>query len=311
MGAYYRLVRKDFARARTEYEAAYRAAPRDVASVSGMASLLSDMGRIDEALRYYDEALRLDPRNALVHAVKSRLQLRLGHVAEARASAAAAAAIAPASLGVLNARLDVELAAGDSAAVRRLLGAAAQTIPQTSVLTYLGMFGISWLLDSADQERLVALAPDAYGGDHATWALVRARHAWWRGDARARRAWGDSATRYLRAQVADVPDDFSAHGNLAEALAHAGQPAEAVREARRGLDLARAQASSDGGLLYYFALVNAAFAASAAGDRDAALTWLAELRSMSGLFSPARVRIDPFFAPLRGDPRFEAVLRAR
>jgi hypothetical protein len=56
----------------------------------------------------------------------------------------------------------------------------------------------------------------------------------------------------------------------------------------------------------YFAYV-AARAALLGGDRDRALAWLAESRRSRYYVTPAWLRMEPTWAPLRGDPRFAAL----
>jgi hypothetical protein len=91
-------------------------------------------------------------------------------------------------------------------------------------------------------------------------------------------------------------------------LAYAGNAAEAMREAERGLALADAITSARMSNANGYAYVFAARTALKAGDRARALTWLREGLGRRPNISAAWVRIDPNFAPLRGDPAFERVL---
>ncbi|HYI04808.1 MAG TPA: hypothetical protein VD858_07945 [Reyranella sp.] len=54
----------------------------------------------------------------------------------------------------------------------------------------------------------------------------------------------------------------------------------------------------------------AAEAAVVAGERNAALTWLGELMAIPSVYTPAYLRVDPTWVPLRGDARFESLLAA-
>ena len=106
------------------------------------------------------------------------------------------------------------------------------------------------------------------------------------------------------------PDDTRLTVGLASAEAFRGRGAAALELARRAIATERRLAG--GGVsrnlpeLLYFA----AEAAVVADERDAALAWLGELLATPSIYTPPWLRVDPTWAPLRGDARFEALLAA-
>ena len=97
---------------------------------------------------------------------------------------------------------------------------------------------------------------------------------------------------------------------LGEAYAYLGLPADAAREANRAVAEARRST-----VAYDLptALASAAYVEVLIGQRDAAVAHLAEALSLpgGGWVSPAVLRADPSWAPLRGNPAFERLIAGR
>ena len=304
-----RSIDGDLPGALADLERARRLAPGDALVLSNLATIKGELGQFAEALADNAAAVRLDPRMPGMHANRARLLLRLRRLTEARAAAERARALAPAALLPLLARIMVEVAAGDAAAARRVFESAAADIPLERRLAYIGTYyEVWWVAAEADQRRLTTIGLDAYGGDVAALTTVRAQVHAALGEAAAARSWADSAVRISDAELRDAPDDAQRHVFRGLMLGYAGRAAEALAGARRGLALhdavpARRMDAAAG----YFHLV-AAHAALLAGDRAQAIAWVREGLARRPYMNAAWVRLDPAFAPLRGDPEFERVL---
>ena len=309
-GTYLRLVKRDKVRALEELRRAVVASPSDASSNSSFGTALFDVGRLEEAIPYFEKTRRLDPRLATPMRIHAEVLAALGRLSEARELASEAWTMSPAVRAAAP-RVGIELAAGDTVAARRVAEQAMRDLPTDQVLGELGSNALGWVLASSDMRRLLALGPEAFVDGASGRALVRARHYYLQGDTARMRQWGDSAQRLRRLELRDVPDDTRVMTGLASAEAFLGRGAAALELARRAIAterrLAGGAVSRNLPDLLYFT----AEAAVVAGERDAALAWLGELLATPSMYTPAYLRVDPTWAPLRGDPRFEAMLAAR
>jgi hypothetical protein len=124
------------------------------------------------------------------------------------------------------------------------------------------------------------------------------------------REWADSAQRLRRVELRDVPEDTRLVSGLASAEAFRGRGAVALDLARRAVATERRLAGGAVSRNLPDILFFAAEVAVVAGELDAALAWLGELLATPSIYTPAYLRVDPTWTPLRGDPRFEALLAA-
>jgi len=115
------------------------------------------------------------------------------------------------------------------------------------------------------------------------------------------RAYADSAAAALRAALVRSPDDAGLTGALGIAYAGAGRREEALRAGRRATELLPYNKDAWGG---GYRELELARIYTMLGERDSALARLEHVLSVPMDFTSALLRVDPVWAPLRGDPHF-------
>jgi len=115
------------------------------------------------------------------------------------------------------------------------------------------------------------------------------------------RAYADSAAGALRTALVRTPGDAGLIGALGMAYADAGRREDALRAGRRATELLPYNRDAWGG---GYRELELARIYTILGERDSAFARLEHVLSVPMDFTPALLRIDPWWAPLRGDPRF-------
>jgi TolB-like protein/Tfp pilus assembly protein PilF len=306
LGRYYLTVDGDAAGAATELETARKAAPGDAAVLAVLCTVNRALGQYEKALGYARSAYELDPRSSSRPRELGWTLLWLRRPAEARPFAERAQALAPTSPS-LNERLAmVWLSEGDVAGARRIIDGATQ-VSRADLAAYMSNYwDLSWVLDDSTQRLVLSLGPEAFDDDTAALAIVRAQLFGWRGDRAASRAWGDSAQRYFAHHLRETPNDAQRHVIRGLALAYAGKRDEAIAEGERGVALLPIEKDGESGTYFAHQLARIYLHV---GQPEKALDQLEKVMSVPYYLSPAWLRIDPEFAPLRGNPRFERLAR--
>lgn len=193
---------------------------------------------------------------------------------------------------------------GNLAGAQKSLQQVSSTINRADLAAYVASYWDTyWILDSADAALVQTENAALYDGDRATWALTRAELFWLHGDTARARASADIS--YAAAERVTPENAASWQGFLLRAymLAVMGKREHAISDRDRGL--AGAIASGDQWSVAPYSHHMAARIDVVLGDRDGAIAELRELLSKPYFISPAWLRIDPTWDPLRGDARFE------
>jgi eukaryotic-like serine/threonine-protein kinase len=302
MSDYHRNVTGDQRAALEQATQGMRIAPTDVNLLGSAALTQQTLGKWDEATRLFARAQALDPRSFAPAFRLTRGLLWLRRYDEAEAAGRRALALGESDPALNEAMAMIRLGRGDLPGAREVLGRAAGRIETPVLVAYFSTYyDLFWVLDDAQRALLFRLGPDYFDGDRGSWGLALAgAHALAGHDAPAR-AYADSARIAFEAQLRSAPDNAQLHVLLGTALAYLGRKDEAIREGRRSLELSPLSANSFTGPYYQHQLARIYILT---GEYDQAVEALEPLLKLPYFLSPAWLRIDPTFDPIRKHPGF-------
>ncbi|MEN8375951.1 MAG: hypothetical protein ABFS34_10925 [Gemmatimonadota bacterium] len=280
--------------------------PGDPEILAPIGWVLRRQGRWDEAFAAWEAAFERDPRHfELVWASLGLSHLALGNADRARRYFALSESIAPDFGGVYGFRAALALREGEgieraAAEIRR----AGEGVALATALSYHEITARA--LAPRFREELLALLVDPSLEDPArAYALLEGLSLLDLAPEEAARR--DSLRAWIEAD-ASYDKIWAYQGSLpvASALvrARSGEAAQAIRDADRAV--AALEAAGDAFTLpdvrYHQAAVHAL-----AGDVDGAVDILADILEGGVWHTPATLRVDPIWDPIRDDPRFRTL----
>ena len=302
----------NYAGAREELELARRTLPNDPSIFELSAYINRRQGRWKESTQDFERVVEFDPLNT--HALQS-----LGETYEALHRYADWAATLDRAIALKHSGADLRFTRADidvfeRADTRRMRAEIEAKEKEEGNLASL----VDWRLELAFSDRdfvgianaLADLGDRRYGFDWArcSRAFGEGLLARMSGDDRAARRAFAAARLTQLALVQAQPDYGPAVSMLGLIEAGLGNTEEALRLGRRAIELLPLEKDSIRGP---YMIAHLAIIAAWVGEKDLALEQIRLFEKVTPAgFHYGRLKLDPMWDPLRGDPRFEAIIAA-
>ena len=297
----------DYQGAIREFEAALRRQPSNSDLLQAIALVERRRGRWEESLGRFVEALRYDPQSGQRSFDVGDNYLSLHMFPEADHYLERAMTLSPdwSNPYIYRAWLQV-VWRGDLARGREIMAQGLSRIEPGRFAQGLQTGDrISASLvtaDSAFWPMLDGLSLATFSGDTVRYHLLKAETAAFRRAAAAERAHADSARVLLERRVRSLAVDAKMLATLALAYMHLSRHADAIRVGERAAALLPVESDAVSGpfVLAYLARVY-----TTAGRYDKATAVLGRLMATDSWVTPAELRADPIWDPLRRYPPFQ------
>ena len=281
--------------------------------MAGLGYTDSHDGSYAQSITHLEQALQLDPENSEARLSLALARTSVGDYAGARRTLRRLLAVAPDNINAYTQLGQIELLQhGDAAAALKVMDGAPATAETRLSQANLRINLLLMQRDYAGALRIVAeLSTQA--GKSKTWQLSERGYVEWAAGAKEK----DSARPYLlqaddllRASQAKNASttQSSTCWTRAWVLAMLSRRDEALQQIACALQSGRKTESAPSDLVEWN---NLAHIHLMLGDNDAAIEALGKLMAQPGhqaLESPATLKADPSWDPIRHDPRFQALL---
>jgi len=293
-----------------ELAAARSALPNEPLTFMLAAQIERRRGEWDKCVKDLEQARELDPRNVFVLDLLASNYATLRRFPEMAAALDGIVAINPKDMTarVSRAWVDLESRADTRPLHLAIESAIAENRDIAPAISGDWMYLALWERDNSALERALAVLP----ADGCRDASVPFPRAWCEGI--AARSKGDATAAraaFLQART-EAREVLRTQPNYAEELcvlgmidAALGNKQDAIREGRQAIELlpSSADALTNIKLNEYLAIIYAW-----SGEKNAALDAVDKLAHMPSGTNYGDLRLDPYWDPLRGDPRFEKIV---
>jgi len=304
----YRVLR-DFAGAEQTLQPLVKESPNDNRALQILGLVERRQGKWEASITHMQQAALLDPRNAgLLTSIGGETMVNLRRFDEAHRWLDRALEIAPGDTLALGYKISTFQSEGRIEEAAHKLAQLPPAAIDAGIAVYRGfqrMYERRYPEAVAELQAVLAQPEDALNGLGPQLSLQLGI---------AQRAAGQTASaqttfEQLIARIApqaEQVDDSLVPIMLGLAYAKAGQQQAALKQARRAVELYASDA-----LQRPVAQEALAHVQTLAGDHAAAITTIDGLLKAPGGMTLALLRLDPAWDPLRGDPRFQALLAGK
>jgi TolB-like protein/class 3 adenylate cyclase/Tfp pilus assembly protein PilF len=300
----------DYEGALAELEIAKRTLPNDPLIFEQKGYIYRRQGKQEEGLRNLERAVELDPRNFFTLQQIALSYLNLRRYRDMIAVLDRALAIKPDDVEtrIVHAVVDLEWKA-DTRPLHRVIDEIGATNPAglESIADTYFICALAERDASMAERALVALGENRFGVD----AILLDRHfgqgvigRMTKDPAKAKA--GFSAARIAQEKRMQAQPDYGPNYCMLGLIdAGLGRKEEALREGRRAIELLPVEKDSINGphMIEYFAII-----AAWVGEKDLAFEQLDKAIRLPCEVSYGRLKLLPYYDPLRGDPRFEKIV---
>jgi len=311
-GKVYHFGYRVYDRAFPEFRLALTLQPNNAEATIAVGWVERRRGQWDLAMANFQRALALNPRDWNAPAELAQTRFYQHRYSEAQQWFDRTSALTnDQSVGYYN-RFRGELyLVGSADGAREVMTRAASRLGVDSLVRALVLDGWWSLLfiDEDYQAALERMAPPS-----STWGpyypgpyyLAKAELHSRRGHTEFARLYYDSARVRVEARLREEPHEAFNHVDLGIALAGLGRKQDAIREAQTAVELVPVSRDA---MMGSDILNGSAVIYMRVGEHETAIDQLALLLTIPSQISATILRIDPIWAPLRGNPRFERLVK--
>jgi TolB-like protein/Flp pilus assembly protein TadD len=301
--------RRDYATGMKEFEVARKLLPNNPDVSIAIGSICRRRGDWTTAIEEFKRAASLDPRDAQLWSESGYLLGFSRRYGEALQAMERALTIQPDYWDALCGGALLALASdGDIARANAFIARVPASVDPQGQVRFVRYRVALRTRDFAKAVAVLEGAPDLILTDpvHSPVATAGLRGVALEamGDTAAAHREFEAAIRLLEEKISAGRNEPSLHAALGRAYAELDRRSDAVREGAKAIELRPvSQDAFDGTFyLYDFAEIQARI-----GNTDEALSAIRQLLDLSAglMMSPAILRLDPVWDPIRGDPRFQ------